>query len=617
MFRSVSARFCRAVPVCLALGAPPLLAQTAPPVSADVVVTADAQPEPRRTLGAAATVIDADEIDRSKTASLTDVLRAVPGLDVVRTGGPGDVTSLFLRGTNSTQTLVLVDGVKRNSPFFGGVDLSSLSTVNLSRVEVVRGPFSALYGSEAIGGVVQILTRRAPEAAYSARFVAGAGNGSAFEGMADAAVRAGAFTVTAGWRRSASDGALPNETFDGTSWNGGVEAALGMDATLGVVVRHDAGRTGVPFSGALATPNRVTTADTTTLAVPLTLAIGGGTRLEASFFAARDKPTLSDPDDPYGYTFSETDAGRLGGRLVLTRDFGAHRVSAGGDYEHTSVTSRDAYGTPLDGATTGNWALFAEDRIALLDERLVLTVGLRQDENSAFGGATSPRATLVYFPLPALKVRLAGGAAFRAPTTGELYYPFSGNPNLKPERSRAWEAGAEYTVAPGLTFEASYFWNDVKDLIQFVPHTYTNENVGEARMQGVETALRGDLGGGLFARVSYGYLDARDLDTGLPLLRRPFNRAAATVGKTFAKGGSFEVTARFVGSRPDLDVADFVTRVTMPSYVTIDLAGTLPPLLFHLAPYARVTNLLDRDYAEAAGYPAPGRRFLAGLAAAF
>ncbi|HQR45417.1 MAG TPA: TonB-dependent receptor [Thermoanaerobaculia bacterium] len=435
--------------------------------------------------------------------------------------------------------------------------------------------------------------------------------------MADAAVRSGAFTVTAGWRRSASDGTLPNESFDGTSWSGGVEAALGADATLGVVVRHDAGKTGIPFSGPLVTPNRVTTSDTTTLAVPFTLAVGGGTRLEVSFLAARDRPTLSDPDDPYGYTFSETDAGRVGGRLVLSHDFGRHRVSAGADYEHTSVTSRDAYGTSLDGATMGNWALFAEDRVALDGERLVLTVGLRQDENSAFGGATSPRATLVFFPVPALKVRLAAGAAFRAPTTGELYYPFSGNPDLKPERSRAWEAGAEAALTPRLTLEASYFRNDVKDLIQYVPQTYTNENVGEARMQGVEVAVRGDLGGGLFARVSYGYLDARDLDTGLALLRRPYNRAAATVGKSYAKGGSFEATLRFVGSRPDLDAADFVTRVTMPSYVTVDLAGTLPALLFHLAPYARVANLLDRDYAEAAGFPAPGRRFLMGLAAAF
>lgn len=617
MFRSDRVRFQRALPVCLLLAPALLRAQTAPPVSADVVVTAEARPESQQTLGVAATVIDEDEIGRSMASSLSDVLRAVPGLDVVRSGGPGGVTSLFLRGTNSTQTLVLVDGVKLNSPFFGGTDLSSLSTVNLERVEVVRGPFSALYGSEAIGGVVQVLTRRAPEESFSARFVAGAGNGSTHEGMADTAVRTGAFTATAGWRRTTSDGALPNEYFDGTSLSGGLDVALGTDATLGVVVRHDEGKTGIPFSGALVTPRRLTTADTTTVAVPLKVALDARTHLDITFLAARDKPTLSDPDDPYGYTFSETDARRAGGRLVVSHDFGAQRLAAGAEYERASVTSRDSYGTSLDGATTRNWAVFAEDRIALDGERLVLTAGLRHDENSAFGGATSPRATLVFFLTPSLKLRLAGGAAFRAPTTGELYYPFSGNPNLKPERSRAYEAGIEIALSPRLTVEASYFRNDVTDLIQYVPQTYTNENVGRARMQGVEAALRGDLGNGFLARISYGTLDARDLDTGLALLRRPYNRAAATVGRSFAKGGSFEVTAHFVGSRPDLDASDFVTRVGMPSYVTFDVAGTLPPLVYHLAPYARVTNLLGRAYAEAAGFPAPGRRFLLGLSAAF
>jgi len=617
MFRPARVRLRSAMPVCLLLVAASLRAQTAPPVSADVVVTAEARPGPQQSLGVAATVIDAAEIDRSKSSSLADLLRAVPGLDVVRSGGPGGVTSLFLRGTNSTQTLVLVDGAKVNSPFFGGADVSSLGTANLSRVEVVRGPFSALWGSEAIGGVVQILTRREPEEPFSARFVAGAGNGSAVEGMADAAVRAGPFRVTAGWRRATSDGALPNEYFDGTSWNGGAEVALGADVTLGVVVRHDEGRTGIPFSGTLATPNRVTTSDATTLAVPLAVTLDEKTRLEVSFLGARDRPTLSDPDDPYGYTFSETDARRAGARLVVSRDFGAQRLSAGTDYERTSVTSRDSFGTSLDGATTATWAVFAEDRIPLDGERLVLTAGLRYDSHSAFGGATSPRATLVFFATPALKLRLAAGAAFRSPATGELYYPFSGNPELRPERSRAYEAGVEWALSPRLTMEASWFRNEIRDLIQYVPQTFTNENVGRARMQGVETALRGELGRGLFARVSYGYLDARDLDTGLALLRRPYHRAAATAGKSFPKGGSFEATARFVGSRDDLDASDFVTRVTMPSYVTVDLAGTLPALLLHLAPYARVTNLLDRAYAEAAGFPAPGRRYLLGLAAAF
>ena len=162
----LSVSFSRFLPAVLVAALPSsLLAQPSPPpgparVAADVVVSAEAAPEPSASLGAAATVIDESEIERTKASSLVDLLRTVPGLDVVQSGGPGGVTSLFLRGTSSTQTLVLVDGVPLNSPYFGGTDLSAVSTANVERIEVVRGPFSALYGSEAIGGVVRIFTRR-------------------------------------------------------------------------------------------------------------------------------------------------------------------------------------------------------------------------------------------------------------------------------------------------------------------------------------------------------------------------------------------------------------------------------------------------------------------------
>ncbi|MBL8113845.1 MAG: TonB-dependent receptor, partial [Acidobacteria bacterium] len=136
-------------------------------MSSDILVTADARPVDAEALSVSATVITREEIDRRKASSVLDLLRTVPGLDVVQSGGPGGVTSLFLRGTSSTQTLVLVDGVRINSPFFGAVDLSSVSTASIERIEVVRGPFSALYGSEAVGGVIQILTRRAPKAGVS------------------------------------------------------------------------------------------------------------------------------------------------------------------------------------------------------------------------------------------------------------------------------------------------------------------------------------------------------------------------------------------------------------------------------------------------------------------
>jgi vitamin B12 transporter len=609
----------RAVLGALAVLSPaPLLAQAVPPVAAEVVVTADVQPEPRQTLGVAATVIGAKEMDRSKATSIADLLRTVPGLDVVQAGGAGTVTSLFLRGTNSTQALVLVDGVKLNSPFFGLVDISSLSTANVERVEVVRGPFSALWGSEAIGGVVQLFTRRtAGEKAWGGRVTGALGNDSAVQGTADVAVRAGVVSVTGGWRRATADGALPNEFFDVTNLSGGVEVELGNGSHAGVILRRDASVTGIPFSEGVPTPYRKTTADTLTLALPVVVTLDPKTTLEASLLASRDRPTFSDPGDPYGYTYSSTDARRAGGRLVVTRDLGAQRLSVGSDAERTEVTTADSTGVPLDGETVTSWSLFVEDRISLLSGRLVVTAGLRRDDQSAFGSFWSPRGTAAFLLSSVVKLRAAAGEAFRAPTTGELYYPFSGNPDLMPERSTSVEAGVDVSITPALTWEATFFHNDIRDLIEYVPQSFTNENIGRARTQGVETAIHGEAGAGFFGRLSYTYLDATDLETGLPLLRRPKNSASATAGKSFRAGASFEVTGLWVGNRLDRDAVDFTRLVEMPAYFRLDVAVTAPRLLWNVAPFVRVTNVLGSAYQEAAGFPAPGRRFLAGLDVAF
>lgn len=598
------------------LAAEPAPLPAAAPIAADVVVSAEAAPEPSVSLGAAATVIDAAEIARSKSATVLDLLRTVPGLDVVQSGGVGGVTSLFLRGTSSTQTLVLLDGVTLNSPYFGGTDLSAISTANVERVEVVRGPFSALYGSEAIGGVVQIFTRKSAEAGLSGRGSLALGNAGGKEGFLEGEFSEGALAATFGFRRTLSSGDQFNEFFSGTSLSGALTARLGEGATLGVVARRDTGRTGIPTDGAVPTPQRSTSGETTTVEIPLSLSLSENLSLSASVRYVRDMPGYADPADPF-FTWSTTDARRVGGRVAASGTWGAHRLAVGADYERTEVTSESNFGVALDGATSRTFALFAEDRVALAGEKLVATVGVRWDDHSAFGGAVSPRVTVAWRALPSLKLRAAAGSAFRAPSLGELYYPYSGNPNLQPERSTGWEVGGELTVAPGVVAEATGFWNDIRDLIQYDAQTFANENIGHARTRGVEVAVRTAVGGRAFLRASYTYLDAQDLDAGAPLIRRPRNRASLTAGSGFGKGGSWSVTGIFVGARADRDAADFTTVVESPSYLRVDAAVALPPLVWSLSPWVRVTNVFNREYAEVNGFPAPSRRFLAGIEASF
>jgi vitamin B12 transporter len=605
------------LPIVLSLPAAAQLTQpTASRVATEVVVTAAAVPEDAATLGVAATVVDRAAIERSRATTVADLLRSVPGVDVAQSGGAGGVTSLFLRGTNSNSALVLVDGVKLNSPYFGGVDLSSLGTANVERIEIVRGPFSALYGSEALGGVVHVITRRADADGFTGQAHLGLGNASAREGGVNAALRSGPVGVTAGFRRGTIAGELPNEFFEGTTLSAALDVQLWPNAKTGVTVRRESSRTGIPFSGATATPLRATTADTTLVSVPLSLALGARTTLEAAGTFADDSPTYTDPDDPWGFTFSETRARRAGGRVVLSHVAGANRISVGTDYEHTKVDNEDSYGVQLDGLTTSTWSVFAEDRISLAGDRLTITAGVRRDENSAFGASTNPRVALSWSVAPSLKVRAAAGSAFRAPSTGELYYPFSGNPGLQPEESVSYETGAEWTISRAFVFEASLFRSDVDDLIRYDFATFTNVNVGRARMTGAEAVVRGALSASTWARAAYTWLDAEDLDTGLPLLRRPKHRASASFGGDLGRGASAELTALWVGERDDVDATTYL-RVTSPAYVRLDAAVTGPRVLGRLSPFLRATNLLDRDYEEVAGYRSPGIRFVAGVDVGF
>lgn len=605
------------LPVVLSLPAAAQLPQPgSSPVATEVIVTAAAVPEDAATLSVATTVVDRATIERSRATTVADLLRSVPGVDVAQSGGAGGVTSLFLRGTNSNSALVLVDGVKLNSPYFRGVDLSSLGTANVERIEIVRGPFSALYGSEALGGVVQVITRRADADGFTGQAHFGLGNASAREGGVNASLRDGPIGVSAGFRRGTIAGDLPNEFFEGTDLSAALDVQIASGVKTGVTVRNESSRTGIPFSGATATPFRATTADTTLVSVPLSIVLGPRTTLEAAGTFADDSPTYTDPDDPWGFTFSETQARRAGGRVVLSHVAGANRISVGTDYEQTKVDNEDSYGVQLDGLTTSTWSVFAEDRISLADDRLAITAGVRRDENSAFGASTNPRIALSWRVAPTLRVRAAAGSAFRAPSTGELYYPFSGNSALQPEESVSYEAGAEWTISRGFVFEASLFRSDVKDLIRYDFATFTNVNVGRARMTGAEAVVRGALSASTWARAAYTWLDAEDRDTGLPLLRRPTHRASASFGGDLGRGASAELTGLYVGKRDDVDATTYL-RVTSPAYVRLDVAATGPRLRGFVSPFVRVANLFDADYEEVAGYPSPGIRFVAGLDLAF
>ncbi len=594
----------------LALAIPAALrGQTVPPVSESVVVTATASPEEEKELGAATTVITREQIDRSGRISVLELLRAVPALDVVQSGGDGSVTSVFLRGTNSTQTLVLVDGARVNSPFFPGYDFSGLTTENVERIEIARGPFSALYGSEAIGGVIQIFTRP-PQAGFSGSATAEGGNAGQASASAFVTAGSGPFSAAASYRFANVEGDRPNSDWrenNGSArldWQPTESARLSLE---GSILSGDVGNPG-PVGAENPTARGIFREER--IALPGSVALSATNRLTGFVASVWSRPEY---DDPQGGYASQTDARILQAQVADTATLGIHTLTSIAMWNRSTVTNTDTFGTNLDGQSTTIWGVGVQDAVAL--GRFFATGGVRYDGNSQFGGAASPRVALAWLSEnQRWKVRAAAGSAFRAPTVGELYYPFVGNPNLKPERSVSWEAGAEAYVARGGRAEVTFFWNDLKDLIVYDFAASQNENVGRARTHGVEISWRQQVSGPVAIAATYAYTDAVDRTDGTPLLRRPKNLAALTVAWRPVTAISVEARGTYVGSRADKDPVTF-GNVVDPSYFRLDLFASWS--LGTLAPYLRVNNVTNTGYDEAAGYPAAGIRAAGGVAARF
>lgn len=580
----------------------PLGAQQ-PTFSETVVVTASGEEESLDATAAAVTVLDQEEITRSREASLAALLRRSSGVTVLRSGLDGGVTSLFSRGTNSTHTLLLFEGIRLNDPYFGGYDWSLPLTAGVGRLELVRGPYSALYGADALGGVVQLFAPQGSGSSWQVFGEAGSGRWQRYQ--------AGVTLGTAKWDMAVhgverrGTGELVNDDFWGKAFTFSAGVRPGEGSRLGVLVRASRSRTEIPFSGAQATPHRVTAAEETLLGLPWRFQLSPTLQVEGHLARVEGNLSFRDPDDPWGYTAADTTKESWQGRVALRARFGRHRVQLGGEWRQDEVTAGSSLGPALTEKKQTIRSLFLQDRLSL-GKSSELTAGLRWDRAGVWE-ELSPRVTWSV-PLASGRVWVAIGKGFRAPSLGELYYPYSGNPSLQPERSRSVEVGASQTLGPWL-LQLVPFANRITNLVDFDYTTWRFNNIAESRQKGVELSAERRQQHRL-VRLAGMYLEAED-GAGRRLLRRPQWSGSFTLGETWP-WGTGELSLLYVGRRPDLDPVTFA-RVEQGGFFTANLAAQLAISdLFSVT--VRVENLADRAYQEVRGYPAPGRRVFVGLA---
>ncbi len=590
----------------------PVNAQTTQPaVSEEIVVTASALPERVAETPATVTVITREEIDDRLARDVADVLREVPGLSVARIGSAGHQTSLFTRGANPAHTLVMWNGIEINTPFFGGYDWGQFSTAGVEQVEVVRGPYSALYGSDAMAGVVNILTVPA-QGGYRAQFEAG-GRGLLNGQLASSYV--GTNLTLSGALESRTDkGFAENDDFEQQTSNFAVRWTGASRFSIGVVGRYMEYELGIPtnlnasLTALVPSPERRQDGRETQLAIPLAHTLRAFS-YELLLAENTREDNFNDPADPFGLVSQSTDINTRRARLTTRTKTAIGTIVAGAEYENTIVDDITSFGANFTGRERSEKSLFVEDRYsrAIGSARLELSAGIRRDEYETFGSETSPRVAAAWMA-GGNKLHIAYGEAFRAPSVGEMFSPFGGSVDLRAERSRSIEAGISHTFTRG-TAGVTLFQDRYRDLIA-ANSQFVLTNIGRARARGAEFSADARLTDRARAGLTYTFTDAVNLDTEQPLLRRPRHSGSAFVSM---RQGITEVnvTVLRTGERPDiLPVLPF-SRITNEAHTTVD--ANVQVDLGSFTPYLRLENLTNVQYEEVRGYASPSRRAVIGL----
>ena len=604
-----------------------------------IVVTANRTAQPISRVGQSITVIDSAEIERRQTNTVADVLRTVPGVSIARNGGIGTSTAVFIRGAESDQTVALIDGIKLNDPSSpgGGFNFGNLLTGNIDRIEVLRGPSSVLWGSQAIGGVINMITRQ-PTDDLSINLRGEYGYRDTGQVVGNIAGKAGPLSASAGAGYFRTDGISAfSEARGGTEKDGyeNLGANANFNLALSDAISIDArgwfseGRVNIdgfpPPTFAFRDVNEESR----------TREIVGYTGVNTALLNGRFRNRLG-----FAYTNTrrrnislngapiETFAGN--GRNERIEYQGVFDIIDGwqataGLERETSRFSSSSFGAAPSLGRARIDSIYGQI-VATPVTGLTLTGGVRYDDHNRFGGATTFGGSGVFaLGQSGTTVRASYAEGFKAPSLFQLQSNF-GNQQLQPERSKGWDAGVTQTLVEGrLQASATYFRRNSEDLIIFIscplPRTGicanrpsgTFDNVARARAEGVEIGLTMQPVDALRLQANYTYTDATNrspgnANFGRQLVRRPQHSVTALIDYRWGLGLDTGVTITHVGA--NFDNANNSRKVE--GYVLADLRASFP-VTNRIDIYGRVENLFDERYETIFRFGTPGRAGYAGV----
>jgi len=599
-----------------------------------IVVTATRSEQPLSQVGASVTVIDAEKIKTRQSVAVVDLLRTVPGVTFSRNGGIGTTTSVNIRGAESDQTVALIDGVKINDPSTpgGGFNFGNMLTDNIARIEVVRGSQSVLWGSQAIGGVINMITAEPGEriaanasAEYgwrdSGKLV---GNISGKSGPVAASVGGGYYRTDGISTFSEARGGKERDGYRHYGANAKVKVTLSDAISVDLRGWYSDGKTGIDGFA----PPTFTFGDTDETArtkefigyAGLNVALFDG-RLRNRLAYALTDTRRQNLDFTSGAPFETFNAKGRNERFEYQGVFDiveGWKAIFGAETEKASFRS-SSYGGPFATASARIDSIYGQLN-AIPVTGLSLAVGLRRDDHDSFGGKTTFAANGVYSPNGGnTSLRASYGEGFKTPSLYQLFSEY-GNSRLKPESSHGWDVGIAQKLLDGrIEAGATWFQRDTGNQIIFINCPAltgicagrpfgTYDNVTRGRAEGIELSLNLRPTDALTVETNYSWVKAQNRMTGLDLPRRPRHSLNSAIDYQWAFGLKTGATITHVGSSFD-NIAN--TR-KLAGYVLVDLRASYP-VTKGIEIYGRIENLFDEHYETTYRYGSPGRAAFAGV----
>lgn len=545
-----------------------------------------------------------EQAEIEKSNSITELLSSESDLRLAQSGPAGANSSLFLRGSDSSHTLVIIDGIIMNDPSNPNrqFDLGRLSLNNIEKIEILKGSQGLLYGSNAIGGVILITTKKAQDKTSGSALV-DYGTFDTFNGAVNAQKKFGSTSLSMGIDHlktrgfsAANINSNPGADDDGekrTTLSMGVNQSIGSNNELVFNYRYVNDEVDLDKGGGPGNDDQDDSQFT-----------------EQQFMKAGYNHTWSTAETNLAYTKS------LHHRTLRTQS----NVTTKGDIDAVAINHTQYTSDILTQNFNFDYQ-HEEDQLKNFNENLsfflynrvefgpaIINLGARLDSNKYFGEHATYKVALMHF-FSAFTLKMSYSTGFRAPSLNQLYDPTYGNKNLKPEESQSAEVGFDIPFSEKFKYLPTFFYTDLRERLSYDPVTFVNQNRGRARIIGVENNFNSKITDELNADLSVTWLSARDTTAKQKLARRPNLNSKLSLNYKKEKH-SATLEGDFTGKRPDVD--NLGNAVSMPSYTIFNMYYSFD-LNQRFSTYVKVKNILDKDYEEVFGYGTGGRAASLGI----